>query len=155
MPAAKVYLAAPYSRREEMLHHGAELEALGYIVTSRWHWAGKTPLDSIVTEESRRLANRFAREDADDVDHADLFIAFTTTPMASELPGASAIAVEQENGGTHVEFGIAFALGKALWVVGPRENVFHCLGLVRTFPDWPTALECLRQLYPLGNWRCR
>lgn len=139
----RIYLAARYSRREEMARYAADLEALGYTVTSRWHQEGKTPLPGIHTEKLRRRAGRFAQEDAEDTKDADLFIAFTTTPMASEVPGAGVRATEQENGGTHVEFGIAYALGKELWVVGPRENVFHCLPGLRIFPDWSGALQKL------------
>jgi hypothetical protein len=39
-------------------------------------------------------------------------------------------------GGRHVEFGMAYAWGKRLIVVGPREHVFHALPLVEHYPDW-------------------
>ncbi len=45
-------------------------------------------------------------------------------------------------GGREVEFGIALASGLALWVVGPRRNVFHYLAH-RVFPTWAEALEAL------------
>ncbi len=139
-PSQRIYLAARYSRREEMAGYAAQLEALGYTITSRWHQGNKTPLAGIDTDEPRRLAGRFAQEDADDVVVAGRLIAFTSTPMASEVPGASVMATAQENGGTHVEYGIAYILRKELWVVGPREHVFHCLNSVRVFPDWGEAL---------------
>lgn len=142
----RVYLAAPYSRLEEMARYTADVEALGHTVTSRWHQESKIPLPGIHTDELRRLAGCFAEEDAEDVEDGNLFIAFTTTPMVSEMPGAGPIAVKQENGGTHVEFGIAFALGKELWVVGPRENLFHCLSTALIFPDWASALQELKKL---------
>jgi hypothetical protein len=38
-------------------------------------------------------------------------------------------------GGRHVEFGLAVAAGKRLVVIGPRENVFHCLPGVSVVTD--------------------
>ena len=41
-------------------------------------------------------------------------------------------------GGRHVEFGLGLAWNKIVVVVGPRENVFHCLSDVYQFDDWDT-----------------
>lgn len=137
----RIYLAAPYRRQAEMARCAEQLRALGHVVTSRWHEGGGTPLLGAATEEQRQLANRYATGDIEDTIACELFVAFTTTPMASELPAASVTAQGQENGGTHVEFGIGLGFGKVHWVVGPRENVFHCLDTVVVFPNWEAALE--------------
>ncbi len=36
-------------------------------------------------------------------------------------------------GGRHVEFGYALGLGKLMFIIGPRETVFHHLDEVRHF----------------------
>lgn len=110
----RIYLAARYSRRLELCGYAAHLESLGHTVTSRWllgnHQAENDEL------QRGAEAERFAREDLDDVDDADVVICFSEPPRTST-----------SRGGRHVEFGYALALRKPLCVVGPRENVFACL----------------------------
>jgi hypothetical protein len=66
----------------------------------------------------------------EDVKRADCLISFTedlTVPNTSR-------------GGRHVEFGLALALAKLCYIVGPVENVFHELADKR-FMTWE---ECRR-----------
>jgi nucleoside 2-deoxyribosyltransferase len=112
----KIYLAARYSAREEMQTLARVLVSVGHTITSRWHndeketgvpghrWDG----------QDRERAALLAEEDIADIKAADTLILFTP-------PG--------RRGGCNVEFGIAEALGKLLYVVGPRQNVFHSLAL--------------------------
>jgi len=53
-------------------------------------------------------------------------ITFTETPRSSN-----------SRGGRHVEFGIALGMRKRAVVIGPRENVFHCLPFpyIEWYPD--------------------
>ena len=67
-------------------------------------------------EAKRSERERFAREDFEDIMNADAVISFTEVPRTTK-----------SRGGRHVEFGIALAAGKKCIIVGPRENVFHCL----------------------------
>lgn len=139
-----IYLAARYSRREELLEYRAQLEALGHIVTSRW-LNGSHQIDgngqpigdagerAVETGSRHDLARHFAQEDVEDVVNAECVISFTEQPR---VPGSS-------RGGRHVEFGIAQALGKRQIVVGYRENVFHWLAGVEFFPSWAEALAAL------------
>lgn len=126
MSKLKIYLAARYSRREELCIYRAELQALGHTVTSRWlngdHQVDDKGL-SAQAHESERV--RFATEDWDDLMAADCCISFTEIPRS-----------ERTRGGRHVEFGGAMAAGKRCIVIGPRENVFHCLPSVEYFQDW-------------------
>ena len=129
----KVYLASRYSRFEEMQGYRRELEAAGYVVTSRWidgdHQIDDAGLSAEAKAEER---TRFATEDCADLNAADLVISFTESPRSSN-----------SRGGRHVEFGMAFAHGKRLIVVGHRENVFHCLPNVEFFSSWAEVRTAL------------
>ena len=111
----KIYLAARYDRRFEMLGVAAGLIRVGHDVTSRWIEGGRGG-------DSDRVA---ALEDIGDLAHADGLVTFTEQPERSVSWAA--------RGGRHVEFGIALACGKRLCVVGPRENVFHHLPSVEVY----------------------
>jgi len=49
-----------------------------------------------------------------------------------------------KRGGRHVEFGLALAWGKRLMIVGPRENVFHCLPQVEQYANMLQVCDALR-----------
>jgi hypothetical protein len=120
----KIYLAARYSRNPEMRSVRDLLVAAGHEVTSRWIDNHGGELEESLTPE--RLAaepefcGRFANVDVEDLRAAEMCISFT---------GAGG------KGGRHVEFGMAQALGKRLVLIGPRENVFHCLPGVSVVSD--------------------
>ena len=134
----KIYLAARYSRREELLGVRDVLEAFGHEVTSRW-LNGSHQLDNAgipITDEGERrfeagdpevdhLRAHFAAEDMVDVITAETLVAFTEEPRSGN-----------SRGGRHVELGMALATGKRVVVVGPRENVFCWLPQVEWYPDW-------------------
>ena len=127
-----VYLAGRFSHRAWLQQRADELAALGYIdVTSTWLSGGTTVHDFVNLEAHWDDARRVAAEDFLDVMSADLVILFTDD---SEVPS---------RGGRMVEFGIALALRKDVWIVGPRENVFCFLPRVRQFKDWAGALAAL------------
>lgn len=104
----RVYLAARYDRRLEMLGRADELERLGYVVTSRWVQG----LHEGATEPD--VLGRCAREDLADIIDSDIFITFTESA-----------AIGHTSGGRHVEMGYALACDLWVIVVGPPENVFH------------------------------
>lgn len=143
---SNIYLAARYSRREELCAYREQISALGHSVTSRWlngsHQISDagTPIgdrgETLVegdaggaSEEAERLRAMFATEDVSDVVSADVVISFTEPPRSSA-----------SRGGRHVEHGIALALRKMLIVVGYRENIFHWLPQVQFFETWDEAL---------------
>lgn len=135
----KVYLAARYSRREELLQYREELERFGMSVTSRW-LDGNHQIDDegLSAEAKAGERERFASEDYGDVFDADTVISFTETPRSSN-----------SRGGRHVEFGVALGLGKRVVVIGPRENVFHCLPTVEYHLTWEefVAMTVVRERY--------
>jgi len=150
----KIYLAARFSRRDELQHYALTLALLGHQVTSRWHAAATQHRISdeqlaaaTASLDDLRLGRQYAREDVADVAAAELLIAFTEAPRSVS-----------SRGGRHVEYGLALALCKPVWIVGPRENVFHSLadGLFATWPEAVRglALVCASGLEPsaAGRW---
>lgn len=132
----KIYLAARYSRRDELCTYAEELMAHGHHITSRWLLGNHQITDAGLSEEgSQEERERFAVEDWTDLMSADTCISFTEVPRS----GSS-------RGGRHVEFGAALAAGKMCVVVGPRENVFHCLPQVVYYPDWKAVQKALDPL---------
>ena len=122
----RIYLAARYARRAEMERYAAQLNVSGHTVDARW-----------IVDDGEKAERTCAIEDFEDIDRADVLIAFTEPPDIPDTPGAS-------RGGRHVEFGMAVALKKPVIVVGPRENVFHHLPAVQQLDSWgPEILDLL------------
>lgn len=154
----KIYLAARYSRRLELCGYRDQLRAIGHTVEAVWlngehqisdtgtpigeHGealveamgiAGREAFYGNADKRAAELRRKFAHDDYDDVRGCDLCISFTEPPRSDG----------RGRGGRHVEFGIALALGKLVWIVGPRENIFHWLPRVSHFEIWPDALAAL------------
>ena len=129
-PIRRVYLAARYSRRVELCAYRTALANMGYVVTSRWLNGNHQTTDAGLSEQARE-ADRlmFASEDWNDLVSADTCISFTEEPRATN-----------SRGGRHVEFGAALAFGKRCIVVGPLENVFHCLPEVERYSNMDDLL---------------
>jgi len=111
----RIYLAARYERRFEMLGVAAILARAGHEVTSRWIEGGRGDDPAIVP----------AVEDLIQLSQADCLVSFTEDPQRNVAWAA--------RGGRHVEFGVALATGKRLCIVGPRENIFHHLLSVEAY----------------------
>jgi nucleoside 2-deoxyribosyltransferase len=137
----RAYLAARYSRREELGGYREQLRAIGIEVTSRWldgtHQYGP---DSARAQEElgahEDMARRFAMEDVEDLRAADVVISFTEIPRQPST----------NRGGRHVELGLALGLGKLIINVGPRENAFHYLADVESYARWEDAYHELHRL---------
>lgn len=143
----KVYLAARYSRREELCTYREWLQTVGFTVTSRWLNGEHQISDSGLAlgssaehaiegdsddAETVALRKRFANEDWNDLKAADIVVAFTESPRTGP-----------SRGGRHVELGAALAWGQDVLVVGYRENVFCCLDAVDFYETWDTASAAL------------
>lgn len=120
----KLYLAAPYSQKDQMNIYAAELRAGGIEITSSWlneiH-AATVQMQDLSHEENRK----YAVQDVKDVQEADILVFFTDPTKAIVRAGR------------HVEFGIAVQRGVPIYVVGEEmENIFHHLGLVTHFKKW-------------------
>lgn len=119
----KIYLAARYSRRDELVQYAGQLKKMGHEVTSRWIAGNHQISDNGLSDEAHEAERtRFACEDWQDLWSAEMTISFTEPPRGSN-----------SRGGRHVEFGAALAFGQRVIVIGHRENVFHCLPNVEFF----------------------
>lgn len=150
----KIYLAARYSRREELVAYRKQLQDIGHDVQARWlngeHQLANdgTPIgengaalvegtlrsgeqlsEHEQTERAAALRTKFALDDWGDVNAAELVISFTEPPRS-----------KANRGGRHVEYGIALANKARVIVVGHRENIFHWLPVVEFCPAWEDAL---------------
>ena len=144
----KIYLAARYSRIKELNGYRALLEESGYIVTSRWlngDWQSHG-YDAYQIARGDELdlypekAALFAKDDVEDINAAHIILCFSEEPRTGK----------SGRGGRHIELGLALALGKRAIVIGPRENVFHCLPEVEHFPTWDAFLRS-QALIALGE----
>ena len=136
----KLYLAARYARRWEMMARTQELEKEGHVVTARWVKDGHDKRDA--------MQDTYAREDLEDILAAEAIICFTDDPEARPTTGGS-------SGGRHVELGIALGINAMIdaWeprrplrilVVGWKQNVFHYLPNVEYFDIFPKAKAALK-----------
>lgn len=152
----RFYLAARYSRREELLGVRDVIEALGGEVTSRWlngnHQISDTGVpigdegEQLVEdpdgdlaagdgERAAALRAKFAMDDYQDVRRADVLVAFTEPPRSTA-----------SRGGRHVELGLALAWTEHIIIVGPRENVFCWLPWVDHYERWDTAALAITRM---------
>ena len=153
----KIYLASRYSRRKELCAYRDRLEELGHVVTSRWlngsHQiadngkpigeSGEALVEGDAggnSSEAAAMRLAFAKEDVLDVMDSDLVISFTEPPKSTA-----------SRGGRHVEFGLAIGVGKRVWVVGYRENVFHWLSDVKFYASFDDAFEAVERFGEVEN----
>ena len=122
----RIFLSARYGRREEMIQRGAELVEAGHEIVSRWLYVDGMTEDAREVEAATESmpvfkAMPFAIQDLSDLDNAEVFIAFTEETSSP-----------YGRGGRHVEYGIALERHRRnmldlIIVIGPRENIFHCV----------------------------
>lgn len=129
----KFYIAARFSRRPECNQLAHELQALGHTITSRWvkpdsDHVAPTGLSQQAADAERQ---RFALEDLLDVQECDAVVSLMEEPR------------NNSRGGRHVEFGVGLGMGKALYIIGPRETVFHHLPEVKHFDSVREFLACV------------
>lgn len=126
MAELKVYFASRFRRRFELQEYARQLGFLGIGVTS--HWLYEDEADKEVAAALADLSNAepFARRDLEDIRNAHAVVCFSKPTNT----------MHDNNGGYHVEFGYALALGLVPVVVGPLENLFHSLKGVTRFDEW-------------------
>lgn len=127
----KFYLAARYSRIDELNVYANDLRLIGHTVDARWLLGeqqvhvGAREVEAATDDIPAAIGRLFAADDIEDINAADVFVCFTERPDAL-IP----------RGGRHVEFGYALALRKTIVSIGPRENIFHCLPEVWCYRTW-------------------
>ncbi len=127
----QVYLAARFSRQSELRGYVSDLENCGFGVTSRWVKTDSHRVDEYQAEADPDFARRLAEEDYLDVLCADIVVIFGEEPRTAT------------RGGKHVEFGLALARDKHIFLVGPRENVFYYLPEVECYETWDECFEVI------------
>lgn len=149
-----VYLSARFARRDELRGYRAELIDAGFTVTSAWldstdaidDTTGRAVAPDGSHPEHGPSAARMASADLNEVAGARIFVAFTD----------AAGSVGAARGGRHVELGAFLAFAdhghhqgfprSPLYVVGPREHVFHWHPLVTHCETWRECLAALLDL---------
>lgn len=128
----RIYMAARYSRRDELREKKEVLEKLGLNVTSRW-LEETNPLDTQMGDDTTEFYIETANIDLIDIDLAEAVLFFSEDPLVG-IP----------RGGRHVEFGYALGTKKPIYVVGPRENVFHYIDRVYHFDTFEDFIEAVK-----------
>lgn len=119
----KIYTAGRYSRREEILEYAKKLSNAGHVVTARW----------VNGDEEGKSLEDIAIMDLDDVKAADMVLVYTDEYGSL-----------QKGGGRHTELGLGYAYGKHVWIVGPKEQVFHSLPGVKQFENTDEVIGALK-----------
>lgn len=115
-----VYLAGRYDRQAELAIYARQVNESGHICISRW-------LDP---KHNNLPQKQVALDDAQDVMDCNTFVLFSHKPEDG-----------YGKGGSHVEFGIAWTMGKRIMIVGDYENIFHWLPGVEQYDTWEEALD--------------
>lgn len=139
----RVYLAARYGRRLEMVERACELKAAGYVSSATWLDGTHETLDESPGWGGR--AAEFAKVDLEDIERSDWLVMFADDPgMVSR-------------GGRHVELGYALALRRhggrpSVVIIGEPECVFHWADEVMRFPTWRAFLGALVESRQAASW---
>jgi nucleoside 2-deoxyribosyltransferase len=128
----KIYLAAGYSKKNEIRERANELRQLGVEVTSRWLDELHDP-NHVMGELGPKEYEEIAVVDIEDINRAGSFALFTQDPTVPFV-----------RGGRMVEFGYAIAKEKRVFVIGPRENIFAYLPQVEVYATWEEFKERMR-----------
>lgn len=107
----KLYVAAPWARRDDAINYAEAFTRAGHEVISRWFHHEGTPGDSTGVTLDPVEVRRQVAEDIEDVRRCDVFVVLNL----------------QVSEGKAVETGLALAAGKPIISVGPRSNVFQIL----------------------------
>jgi len=115
----RVYLAAAWSRREEIRGYAKLLADQGVNVQARWlDQEPDFPADGVI--RSKYLQSR-AELDVDDVRECDVLVRFSDDLSPATVPSRLA------SGARMFEMGLAWSLGKKIIVVGGTQCVFDYL----------------------------
>lgn len=124
----KIYLAASYARKDEMRGVRDVLVAAGHTVTSTWidlpddMECDNKDKKKRLMQEAPLIYQGFALQDVEDLCKADTLVMFTGD--------------DKSTGGRHTEFGMALTRNMYIVIVGPRENVFHCIDGIYRYNSW-------------------
>lgn len=124
----QVYLAAAWSRKEEIKKIADELTALGINVQARWL---NEPSSPTIGSTGDQFMKERAEIDVEDVCAANILVRFSDNLRVAAVPAHLA------TGARMFEMGLAWSLHKTIIVVGGFQCVFDYLGDIRHVPDVP------------------
>ena len=131
----KVYLAAAWGRREEILLVADRLQNVGVEITSGW----LTEEEGMQSGSKERFLRERAYVDLQDVDKADALVRFADVNLKRK------VSRESVSGARMFEFGYAKAKGKTLYVVGGKQNVFDRLDGIVHVKNVDALVRLLKQ----------
>ena len=123
------YIAASWPRRQEAVAISSYLVSSGYKSTARWINESKS---QGYEHGVSGMTGGLPEQDEHDVRVADCLVCLTGDTLT--------------RGGRHTELGIAIALGKRVFCVGPMEQVFHRHPLVTMVNDISELLRAMRDV---------
>ena len=136
----KVYIAAHYSKKEEVKQAVRDLDDLGIEVTSTWHNEKDNP-HSHLTDNGRQTNQYRAIRDLAELKAATHLVFFS-------------IGLKKcfTRGGHCYENGAGDILGLKTIVVGERQHIFHHLPGYRIVPTWEKAMVWLKKEKKLDEY---
>lgn len=126
------YLASTSEHGPELEQVRYKLEHMGHIVVSEWHKP-----ENIRIQQFDKLFGIYrmgwALKDVRDVKKCDILVHRNPGPGSGK-------------GGSHVEYGMAYTLGKTIVVIGEPSNVFQYLPGIINFPNWDELYNYLMDM---------
>lgn len=113
----KIYLAASWSRKQEIANVADELKKEGYQITSRWLRSEKL----YTGRNLEKFLRQRAKIDVIDVKKADVLVRFSDDLSKKFVPSNLA------TGARMFETGLAYSLGKMIIIVGGHQPIFDYL----------------------------
>jgi hypothetical protein len=135
-----IYLAAAWSRREEMQKLTKELERdiPGLIVKARW--IKVEPPEKTFWQRASKENTRLAMEDQEDAVTSDVLVRFTDDLSVLMVPAKLATCSRM------VEMGMAIMACVPVIVVGGKQNLFDCLPQVQHVKNVVSLKRVLRRI---------
>jgi len=144
-----IYIAAAWSRREEMKKLTKELERdiPDLIVNARW--IKIEPPEKTFWQRTPRENTRLAMEDQEDAVTSDVLIRF------SDDLSAKMVSARLATGSRMVEMGMAIMAGVPVIVVGGKQNLFDCLPQVQHVKNVVSLKRVLRRIQKVDGGAIR
>lgn len=127
----KAYVAAPFEERLLAMEILQVLEYANIDVVSSWLYvdADTRPIGLMAPHEQSKAALR----DLEEIQAADIVVVLGSRDYA-----------HAGTGGRHVELGFALGIGKPVFLLGDRTNIFHHLPAVRRILPSESLIEVIR-----------
>jgi hypothetical protein len=120
----RIYLCSRFSRIKELRTYAVRLEDLGHEIVSTWVFRKDDNCEDLDSAEAQAVC----LQDLADVLRCDTLISWSE-PNPRKFPTTN-------RGARHAEFGAALATGKALYVIGEPEMIFHVHPSVKVYPSF-------------------